>query len=78
MINDFSKYPLSIYNKGIRALITFVLPFAFTAFYPANYLITGQNFSFHIGGLLVMSILLFCLALKIWDKGISVYESAGS
>ncbi len=41
MINDFSKYPLSIYNKGIRALITFVLPFAFTAFYPADYLITG-------------------------------------
>lgn len=78
MINDFSKYPLSIYNKGIRALITFVLPFAFTAFYPADYLITGQNFAFHIGGLFVISILLFCLALKIWDKGISVYESAGS
>src|SRR3712207_1511810 len=33
MFNDFAKYPVSIYNSLLRWLISFVVPFAFTAYY---------------------------------------------
>lgn len=78
MINDFAKYPTQIYNGVIRFVISFIVPFAFTAFYPASYILSGNNVLFNIGGLIIISIMLLVIALNIWKKGISVYESAGS
>lgn len=78
MTNDFSKYPTTIYNKFVRIVITYIIPFAFTAFYPASYFLTGENPLFCIGGTVVASVVLFSLAVFIWNKGIKAYESAGS
>lgn len=78
MLNNFAKYPVSIYNGTIRIIISFIIPFAFTAFYPASFFLTGNKGWFNIGGLIIISILLFTLSLLIWHKGISVYESSGS
>lgn len=78
MLNNFAKYPVSIYNGTIRIIISFIIPFAFTAFYPASFFLTGNKGWFNIGGLITISILLFTLSLLIWHKGISVYESSGS
>lgn len=78
MVNDFAKYPTTIYNKTIRGIITYIIPFAFTAFYPASYFLTGENPWFNIGGTVVSSILLITISIFIWNKGISAYESAGS
>ncbi|WP_294835013.1 ABC-2 family transporter protein, partial [uncultured Lactobacillus sp.] len=73
-----AKYPVSIYSGTIRIIISFIIPFAFTAFYPASFFLTGNKGWFNIGGLIIISILLFTLSLLIWHKGISVYESSGS
>ncbi|OFI46087.1 multidrug ABC transporter permease [Floricoccus penangensis] len=78
LFNDFAKYPVSIYNTFIRTIISFIIPFAFTAFYPASFFLTGQNVMFNIGGLIIVSIILFIISLLIWNKGLSIYESAGS
>lgn len=78
MFNDFSKYPLEIYQTFLRWFITFVIPFAFTAYYPASYFLTGKNPLFTIGGLILASLLALAFALKIWTKGLEAYESAGS
>lgn len=78
MINDFAKYPTSIYNQIIRWIISFIVPFAFTAFYPANYFLTGNNPVFNIGGVIISSIILLTIALFVWEKGVKAYESAGS
>ena len=78
MTNDFSKYPTTIYNKFVRIVITYIIPFAFTAFYPASYFLTGENPLFCIGGTVVASVVLFSIAVFIWNKGIKAYESAGS
>ena len=78
MINDFSKYPTTIYNKFIRIVITYIIPFAFTAFYPASFFLTGENGWFNIGGTVVISTVLFVLANLFWKRGIKAYESAGS
>lgn len=78
MMNDFSKYPVNIYDPFIRWIISFIIPFAFTAYYPAVYFLTGRSFFFNIGGLIMISIASFLVALYTWNKGLLAYESAGS
>ena len=78
MTNDFSKYPTSIYNKFVRGFITYVIPFAFTAYYPASYFLTGENPLFCIGGTVVAACVLLTVSVLIWNRGIRAYESAGS
>ncbi len=78
MFNDFAKYPISIYNSFLRWLISFIIPFAFTAYYPASYFLQGKNPLFNIGGLILISLVFFGLSLLLWHKGLEAYESAGS
>lgn len=78
MTNDFSKYPTTIYNKFVQTFITYIVPFAFTAFYPASYFLTGENPLFCIGGTVVAAVVLFVVSVFIWNRGIRAYESAGS
>ena len=78
MFNDFAKYPISIYNSLLRWLISFIVPFAFTAYYPASYFLQGKNGLFNIGGLMLISLSFFVISLKLWDRGLDAYESAGS
>lgn len=78
MVNDFAKYPTTIYNDVIRNVITYIIPFAFTAFYPASYFLTGENPLFNIGLTVVMSSVLMAISVFVWNKGVSAYESAGS
>lgn len=78
MVNDFAKYPVTIYNNLVKTIITYIIPFAFTAFYPANYILTGENPLFNIGMPVVISIILMIIGVCIWNRGIKAYESAGS
>ncbi|MBP2098934.1 ABC transporter permease [Enterococcus rivorum] len=78
MINDFSKYPVSIYNNSIKFIITFVIPFAFAGYYPASFFLTNENILFNIGGVIIISLTLLGIALIFWKKGILKYESTGS
>lgn len=78
MTNDFAKYPTTIYNSFVRTFITYIVPFAFTAFYPASFFLTWENPLFCIGGTVVASVVLFVISICIWNKGIKAYESAGS
>ena len=78
MVNEFSKYPTTIYNKFVASIITYIIPFAFTAFFPASYFLGGANALFNIGGTVVMSAALMALGIFVWNKGVSSYESAGS
>lgn len=78
MTNDFSKYPVTIYNRAVRTIITYVIPFAFTAYFPAAYFLGRENGWFCIGGTVVAGSVLFTLAIFIWHRGLRAYESAGS
>ena len=78
MFNDFAKYPISIYNSFLRWLISFIVPFAFTAYYPASYFLQDKDGLWNIGGLILISLIFFCISLKLWDRGLDAYESAGS
>jgi ABC-2 type transport system permease protein len=77
-LSDFSKYPISIYSKPIRVILTFVMPFAFTAYFPAAFFINKASIIIGIGGTIIATIISSLIAYYTWCKGISNYESAGS
>ena len=78
MTNEFAKYPTTIYSNFIRTIITYIVPFAFTGYYPCLYFLTGENPLFNIGGVVAVATVLFLIALFIWKRGLKAYESAGS
>ena len=71
-MSDFAKYPTEIYARGIRFLITWVIPFAFVAYLPASFFLKAGTSACVIG------ILLWCIAYAVFNKGTHVYESAGN
>lgn len=78
MVNDFAKYPITIYNNIVRNIITYIIPFAFTAFYPAYYILSGENPLFNIGMTVLIAIVMMVVGVIVLNRGIRSYESAGS
>lgn len=77
-LSDFCKYPISIYPKIIMGIITFAVPFAFTAYFPAAYFVNKVNVMISLGGTALASVVCFCVAYLVWCRGINAYESAGN
>ncbi len=75
---DFAKYPTEIYAKGIRFLITWVIPFAFVAYLPARYFLNVESSLFNIGMECIIAVVLWCVAYGLFSHGTKVYESAGN
>lgn len=78
LTSDFAKYPVTIYSNLVRNLVTYIIPFAFTAYYPAAYLLRGQDPLFCIGGVVVAAAASMGIGIALWNSGLSAYESAGS
>lgn len=78
MTSDFAKYPVTIYNNFVKSIITYIIPFAFTAYYPASFFLHGDNALFCVLGTILISTALFLISIFVWNKGINNYESAGS
>lgn len=81
-LTRFLQYPITIYHKGIQILLTFILPYAFINFYPAQYFLNKNDFSmFHpIFQYLtpVVGVVTFAVAYWFWHFGINHYKSTGS
>lgn len=80
-IDSFSflgKYPITIYPRFIQTVITWILPYAFVAFFPAALIIGKAGY---VGmGLASPLVAAAALAGSIWvfHRGLSVYESTGT
>jgi ABC-2 type transport system permease protein len=81
-MDSFLDYPITIYSKTVQVLLTFVLPYAFINFYPAQqFLGKGEQALFHpILQFLtpIIGIFLFILSYIFWTIGINSYKSTGS
>lgn len=75
-------YPLTVYPWPLQALLTFVLPLGFIAFYPAcDFLGQSDNTSLPLGVALwtpAVGVAMLLLALLVFAAGLRRYESAGS
>lgn len=75
---EFAKYPTEIYAKGIRILITWIIPFAFVAYLPASYFL-GKTESAHVILIeCIIAVLFWSIAYYVFKQGIKHYESAGN
>ncbi len=45
---DFTRYPISIYSRGVRIVLAFVLPFAFMNYFPATYFLQKADTGLHL------------------------------
>ena len=74
----FSRYPITIFSPLVRFILTFVLPFAWVAFYPATYFIGSEEFRGIAGLTPLVGIAVFALGYFIWSRGVRNYASTGS
>ena len=72
----FAQYPIDIYNKFIKILITFILPFAFVAYYPTMSYLGFNNYMIYLSP--VVAIILWVIAVKVWNLALNKYRSTGN
>lgn len=77
-IQNYGRYPVNIYNKVIKFILTWILPFAFVGVYPASYFLEREEFAFYLFLTPVIGILFFILGIIIWNIGVKNYRGAGS
>ena len=76
---DFAKYPTGIYAKGVRVIITWIIPFAFVAYLPASYFLKPEVSALStIGVECLIAVVSFALAYLVFTLGTRAYESAGN
>ncbi len=76
-IYTFAQYPIEIYNKFIRILITFIFPFVFATYYPTlNYLGQENGWLMYLSP--IVAIIFLSIAVKIWNWGLNRYRSTGN
>ena len=82
MTDTFTQYPLHIYGGVIHAALTFVIPFAFINFIPVAFVIDKESdLLFSPNLVFAAPIIGFALMLfgrYVWNRGLRVYESAGT
>ena len=83
MEQEFSRYPLSIYQRGVRIVLAFILPFAFMNYFPATYLLHKSEDGLHLNpavGLLtpLVGAVVLGLAYAFWRIGLDRYQGTGS
>lgn len=81
VFNIYGNYPFSIFPRVLEYVLTFVLPVAFVAFFPASVILERED-SLHVAPeLAAMAPLvggaLFLVALRIWRWQSRNYQSSG-
>lgn len=77
-LSDFARYPLTIYHKGIRMFLTWIIPYGFTAFYPAAYFIDQEGYKWFVLWTPLVAIVCSVIAYTFWNRGLKAFSSTGS
>jgi len=74
----FARYPITIFGAPVRFFLTFILPFAWVAFYPATWFLGSPQFSRLAMFTPLVGIVVIGGAVLIWRAGTRNYSSTGS
>lgn len=77
-LSTFVKYPITIYPVWIKGILTFIIPFAFTGYYPSAYFLGREDFFSGILLTCIVGVVSSFIAYRIWLIGMGRYESSGS
>ncbi len=74
---QLTQYPLGIYNKIIRIILTIIIPVTIISYYPLDYLLDKtSNISYVF--LPLLSFIPLTLSILVFKQGIKKYNSTGS
>jgi len=77
-LNEYSRFPMTVYPLPVRIFMSWVLPFAFVAFYPSVFIV-GKSPLFPASfATPFVSLLVFLVGYLTWRAGLRRYESSGS
>ena len=79
---EFTRYPIGIYSRGVRLLVAFVLPFAFMNYFPATYFLhkteNGLSLPPEVGLLTpLIGVAFLAVAYSFWRFGLDRYQGVG-
>ncbi|OZM57081.1 ABC transporter permease [Lottiidibacillus patelloidae] len=77
-IGNYGRYPVNIYNKVIRFVLTWILPFAFVGVYPSAYFLGKEEWYVYAFLTPVVGIVFFSMAIFLWNIGVTKYRGAGN
>ncbi len=77
-IQSYGRYPVTIYNRPIKLLLTWVLPFAFVGFYPAAYFLDRDTFLPYALLTPAVGAVFLTAGILFWNWGVRKYRGAGS
>lgn len=77
-LSVYGRYPVTVYKGLVRFVLTWVLPFAFTAFYPASLLLDKQEYFLYGWLTPLVGVLTFAFGAAWWFWGVRRYTGAGS
>lgn len=77
-LGGFVKYPITVYPKAIRFLLTFIIPFTFTGYFPGAYFLGRESLFNGVILTYLVSVIGICISYFIWTIGMKQYESSGS
>jgi len=74
----FSRYPMTIYSLPVRLILTFVLPFAWVAYYPSTWFVGDPDSAWLAFLTAPVGLVVFIGAAIMWHRGVRKYASTGS
>lgn len=80
-MRQFINYPISLYPRVVQFILTFILPYAFINFYPAQLFLGKEDYIFHPAlqyATLPVGCFLFFIAYRFWQYGINRYQGTGT
>jgi len=76
-IHKFAQYPLDIYGNGIKILLSTILPYAFTNFFPISFLLGKVSVFYGVISPL-LCLIVFGISILVWAIALKKYEGTGS
>lgn len=81
-VRNFIQYPIKIYDKWIQVLLTFIIPYAFVNFFPAEYLLGKKETLISLSvlkyGTFAIGSIMFILSYLFFMSSINNYQSSGN
>jgi ABC-2 type transport system permease protein len=78
-VGEFAKVPLTAYSRVVQILLTWILPFAFTSYFPGAVLLGKPEVSPWFGYLSPFAGLVVALvASLVWREGLKRYQGTGN
>lgn len=74
---EAGRYPVDIYRRPVRWVLTYIIPLAFLTTFPAAALVGRADLSY-VGAALLVALASFALATLFWRYGVRHYSGASA